>query len=92
MLEWALPAIDTSRLRALAASNFPTALGKGLSKSTASIPCTSTPVMHVSVRKARKKKKSENINTDTDDRWNLSKLLEQFNGGGDKAKVAVKKT
>lgn len=82
MLEWALPAIDTSRLRALAASNFPAVAGRGLSKTATSIPCTSTPVLHVAARKSRKKKKTENTDTDPGDRWNLSKMLERYRSGG----------
>lgn len=72
MLEWALPTINTSRLRALAATSFPSAVCKTGSKSETSIPFTSNPVMHVSVRKTRKPKKSSyEVTTES---WSLKEV------------------
>lgn len=56
LLSWALPTLDTSRLRKLAAQSFPSVLNKGEkgSRSAVVMPTQSTPVTHVTRRKSKK--------------------------------------
>lgn len=90
MLEWALPKIDTSRLKLLAATSFPSVANKHVPKSETSLPYTSTPVTHVSTRRTRKPKKTNHDVAGSEERWNLSKLLEQYKGTSTKDSDPVK--
>lgn len=80
LLSWVLPTIDNSRLREIAAKNFPTAIYKGKnigSHSTVSLPMQSTPVSHVSRRKAKKGKKSSSASPALEDKWNILQMLDK---------------
>lgn len=77
LLGWALPTIDTSRLREMAAKNFPDMKCKGgrYNPDGTSGPTQSTPVTHVTRRKSKKMKKA--TETVAENKWNILSMLDK---------------